>query len=325
MKTVQNRQRSIRNFLLFLAFTAVCFCAAARIGAQSPAQKAAPKSGTDEIFSIQVGGAERRYLLHLPASYDKNKPTPLVFIFHGGGGTPQSARRLGFGELSDKKGFILVYPEGIRGWNDGRQAYFQVNDDVGFVRAMIERLKKTLNVDPNRIYAAGNSNGGIFSQRLACELSDELAAVASGAGTMPEKIEPTCKPQNPISVLAFHGTDDQLVPFDGGIAGRAGTVLSVLKTIAKWVELNDCRSTPQVTKEPDTDPQDGTRVRRELYAPCKKGGTVEVLLYVIEGGGHAWAGMRGYSNPESGRVSRDINAAEIAWDFFVKHPKSKNK
>jgi poly(3-hydroxybutyrate) depolymerase len=102
MKTVQKRQSSIRNFAFLLAFIAVCFCAAARVGAQSPTQKATPKSDTDESFSIQVGESERRYVLHLPAPYNKNKPMPLVCVFHGGGGTPQSAHRPRFGELSDK-------------------------------------------------------------------------------------------------------------------------------------------------------------------------------------------------------------------------------
>jgi polyhydroxybutyrate depolymerase len=280
-------------------------------------------SRADQSFIIEVNGIMRRYLLHLPFSYDKSKPSPLVFVFHGGGATPEiAAARLGFNQLSDKKGFVVVYPEGIRGWNDGREAYFQKNDDVGFIRNLIEHLKQKLNVDANRIYATGNSNGGIFSQRLGCELSDQFAAIAPGAGTMAEKLQPACKPQNPISVVQFHGTNDTLVPFNGGTAGRDGKVISVPETISHWIKHNYCSQKPTVTYEPDNDPNDGTRVRRETYENCKKGNNIKVVLYVIEGGGHAWAGTRGYVNPESGKVSRDISATEITWAFFERHPKS---
>jgi polyhydroxybutyrate depolymerase len=139
---------------------------------------------------------------------------------------------------------------------------------------------------------------------------------------MAEKLQPACKPQNPISVVQFHGTDDTLVPFNGGTAGRDGKVISVSETISHWVKHNDCDRKPEVAYEPDNDPNDGTRVRRETYADCKKGNNIKVVLYVVEGGGHAWAGTRGYVNPESGKVSLDISATEITWAFFERHAKS---
>lgn len=239
----------------------------------------------------------------------------------------------GFDKLSDKKGFVAVYPDGIgKNWNDGRKgeetgyrAHKESIDDVGFISALIDALIKKLNIDPRRVYVTGISNGAIMSYRLACELTEKIAAVAPVAGSIPQNLYPSCSPSRPISVLAINNVNDPLVPFAGGdITGpfgfkKLGKVLSTPETIRFWVNHDKCSSSPVVTYEPDKDPKDGTRVRKEVYRNGKDG--TEVVLYAIEGGGHTWPGGWQYLPERTiGKTSRDIDANEVIWDFFEKHP-----
>lgn len=282
--------------------------------------------------SISLGGLERTYRIHLPSGHDRTKIAPLVFLFHGGGGTGQGMEKLtqgGFNRLADREGFIIVYPDGIeKHWNDGRgleayRAHRENIDDVGFISALIEHLIRTLNIDSNRIYAAGISNGGQFSQRLACELSDRIAAIGVVAIQLPEHLPSSCAPKRPVSVLMMPGTEDPLVPWEGGEIGfrrgrKFGRVLSVRESIGFWVEQNRCPGSPVVSYEPDRDLKDGTRVRREAYVPCGEG--AEVVLYAVEGGGHTWPGGDQYLPAGIiGRTSRDIDADEVIWGFFKRH------
>ena len=257
---------------------------------------------------------------------------PLVLLLHGGGGTGEGMEKLtlgGFNRLADREGFVVVYPDGIeKHWNDGRgleayRAHRENMDDVGFISTLIDHLIKISKVDPNRIYAAGISNGGQFSQRLACELSDRIAAIGVVAIQLPEHLSTSCSPKRPVSVLMMPGTEDPLVPWEGGEIGfrrgrKFGRVLSVPESMRFWANQNQCPLSPLITHEPDRDPKDDTRVRREGYGPCSRGN--EVLLYAIEGGGHTWPGGHPYlPSWIIGKTSRDIDANEVIWDFFKRH------
>jgi polyhydroxybutyrate depolymerase len=253
---------------------------------------------------------------------------PLLIVLHGAGGTGQGMVSLtfgGFNTLADNKKVIVVYPDGIANqWNDGREGNFTVVnreeiDDVGFISALIDHLSQKHKIDSNRIYVTGISNGAMMSYRLACELSNKIAAVAPICGAMPLDSVSQCSPARPISVLVISGTEDRLVPWDGGsVIGGRGQILSVPDSVKYWVTHNQCSATPVITMEADTDPQDGTRVRKEVYGQGKDG--TEVILYAIEGGGHTWPGGLQYL-PEAviGRTSRDIDANTVIWDFLKKH------
>lgn len=291
---------------------------------------------TDYSDSIIFGGLKRTYLIHVPPVDDKTKPLPLVIALHGGGGTAKYMVKHtlgGFDKLADKNGFIVVYPDGIeKHWNDGRReeetgyrAHKENIDDVGFISALIDSLIKKQNIDPKRVYVTGISNGAMMSYRLACDLTEKIAAIAPVAGNLPQDIYSSCKPSRPISVLAINGINDPLVPFTGGnVTGpfgfkKLGKVLSTSDTVKFWAAFDKCSSS-HVTQEPDKDPQDGTRVQKKVNGDCKEG--TEVILYTIEGGGHTWPGGWQYL-PEKivGKTSRDIDANEIIWDFFKNHSK----
>jgi len=279
--------------------------------------------------SIIFAGLERTYRIYMPPSYDKSTPLPLLIALHGGGGSGEKMEELtlgGFNRLSDQEGFIVVYPDGIeKHWNDGREnvkyrAHREKIDDVGFISALIDHLVKQYNIDIKRVYVTGISNGAMMSFRLGCELSEKIAAIAPVSGAMPKDL--VCSPLRPVSVLVISNKEDPMVPWEGGEIRfgrqRFGEVLSVEESVRLWVHHNQCSSSPANLLEPDKDPQDGTRVRREEYGQGKEG--TEVVLYAIEGGGHTWPGGQQYLPAWIiGKTSRDIDANEVIWNFFKRH------
>jgi len=278
-----------------------------------------------EMRSIEHDGLIRIYGVYVPLSYTGQEPVPLVLALHGGNLNARHMERLsGFDMLAAREGFIVVYPNGLNNrWNDGREALCgqpEVSDvdDVGFIAALIDQLAADFNIDPARVYATGVSNGGMMSHRLACELTDRFAAIAPVSTAIPEKLEPNCTPSAPISVLMINGTEDWCIPWDGGyVIGQEdwGAVISVDETVNFWVTHNQCNADPDIYWQPDRAPNDGTRVWRETYAGGQDG--AEVIFYGVEGGGHNWPGSLLRQLPRLlGRVSYDINASEIIWDFF---------
>jgi polyhydroxybutyrate depolymerase len=266
---------------------------------------------------MNVGGLERSYLVHVPPGYNARRPTPVVLIFHGAGlDAERMVRFCGLNEKADQAGFIAVYPNGCgRSWNAEICCDFAASnhvDDVGFVRAVLDDLERVLNVDRRRIYATGGSNGAMLCYRLASELSERIAAIAPVAGTMGSK---TCHPSRPVSVIHFHGTNDQWIPYKGGLGTRNVTFYSVEETIQAWVQADGCRRQAQITRYPDRG-HDGTTVTRDTYSGGKNGS--EVVLITIEGGGHSWPG-REWSPGLLGESTKNISANDLIWEFFSKH------
>lgn len=197
----------------------------------------------------------------------------------------------GFDRLADEEGFVVVYPDGInQRWNDGRSPQWSEVDDVGFLSALIDTMAQDWNIDRRRVYVTGISNGAQMAMRLARERSDRITAVAVVAYAMQEKYASIPIAARPMSVLVMTGMADLLIPWQGGgTPDRSGErdrgpVLSVPQTV-DHIRANDGCSTPSaVALEPGRDPNDGTRVQQEEYSSCRNG--TEVVLYVIEGGGH---------------------------------------
>jgi polyhydroxybutyrate depolymerase len=272
----------------------------------------------DQVHAIQVGDAVRRYVLHVPESNPKDGTRPLVLVFHGGGGSAGNMPNFtGFDRVADANGFIVAYPNGIdRHWNDSRG--LSPADDVAFIRALIAKLQRAYKVDPGRVYATGISNGGFFSNRLACDLTDKLTAIASVAATMPEALVPECQPSRPISVMYMQGTKDPLVPIGGGPVARThGNAVSLERAAQFWREWNHTSAQPVEAQLPDT-AHDGTTVRRQVFGKGKDG--TEVVVYTIEGGGHTWPGGRQYLPVFLvGKASRNLDATQVIWEFFASH------
>ena len=296
----------------------------------TPSSPATKLTAGEHTCTISVGDLQRRYLVHVPKKYDAANPTPVVIVFHGGGGNPESMVRLsGMNAKSDEAGFIVVYPYGSgldpeRGltFNGGECcAYAMQNkiDDVDFTRSMLDDLAKVANVDTNRVFATGLSNGGIMSHYVASELSDRIAAIAPVGGPL---MMEACHPQRAVSVMHFHGTGDEFAPFNGGFGkgalGRAGVTefRSVDHTIQSWVKANGCQPEPEVVALPDK-ADDGMKCTRKTWSGGKDGS--EVVLIEIENGGHTWPGNEP-TVAMLGKSTKDISANDLMWEFFQKHP-----
>lgn len=252
---------------------------------------------------------------------------PLLFVLHGGGGTNRGMVRLTngrFNELADRDGFFVVYPQGIdKSWNEGRPdkisgAHRKGIDDVGFFRALIEHLVYEYPIDSDRIFVTGISNGGLMSFRLGCSLPDKIRAIAPVTAQIPSAIEPLCRSESGVSLAVFNGTEDPLVPYNGGqitvFRRQRGEVLSTDETIRIWRKKNRCTSEARVTELPNVT-ADGTRVIKIEYSQCKN--ESKVLLYRIDGGGHTWPDGRQYLPVRRiGRTTRDINGCDAIWEFF---------
>lgn len=287
---------------------------------------AAKARSVDRAESVELGGAERTYWLHLPASYDSTRPAPLVLVLHGeGSGGRQMAQWTDFSALADEEGFIVAYPEGIdRHWSDPATiATSPQADDVRFLTKLIDQLSILLAINPKRVYAAGFSSGGLVVQRLGCRLSGKLAGIACVAAPLPADMADKCTPTLPVSVLMIHGTADAAVPYEGGrMRGYVdGKVLSVGQTIDRWLTADGCTDpSPNVTTQPAAG--DKLPVRCQSYSACGRG--TAVVLYTIDGGGHTWPGGRHYGpigRRQAGPVSNDLDATRTIWEFFKMHPK----
>ena len=297
-----------------------------RACAQSGAQASHPSrrelrqgaSAADLKSELQVNGRTRTFLLHVPQTLTRNHPAPLLLVFHGGGGHASNMPRFtGFDRLADARGFIVAYPESVNGhWNDTRA--LSRADDVAFVRTLITELERSYPVDPARVYATGISNGGFFVQRLACELSAQLAAVASVAATMPETLVRVCHPTNPVSILFMQGTADPLVHIVGGsIARTHGRNISLSDATEFWINHNQTVKKPDSSDLPSHD-SNGTSVHRETYSEGEQ--DTEVVVYTIRGGGHTWPGGPQYFPAVLvGKTNHDIDASEVILEFFSRH------
>jgi polyhydroxybutyrate depolymerase len=279
-----------------------------------------PLAPGDYTRTVHVGGHKRTYHVHIPPDYDPKKPTPVVLVFHGAGINGRIMRAYcGLDRKADEASFLAVYPDGTGAagtflvWNAGGPTGWGQADDVAFVAALLDDLAKTANVDGKRVYATGISNGAMMAYRLAAELSDRIAAIAPVAGTM---VVRKCAPARPVPVLHFHGTKDSLVPLAGldklppWIPFR-----SVEGSVAAWVKVNGCKAEPETTLVADGK-KDGLMVTRKTYAGGRD--SAEVVLYVIEGGGHTWPGRPSLIDV-FGKTARSISANDLMWDFFRRH------
>lgn len=281
-----------------------------------------PLGPGDHHRKLTVHGRERTYLVHIPKKYDPLKPTPLVLALHGAAmDGPMMVWFSGLNRKADDAGFIVVYPSGtgvgpFRTWNaggiSGKLAEGRA-DDVSFIARLLDDLNCVTTVDQKRVYACGMSNGGMMCYRLAAELSDRIAAIAPVAGTIAIQ---ESNPKRPVPVIHFHGTKDTIVPFTMP-ADRPSPLMrlkGVEESVQTWVKLNGCAEKP-VTETISKEGDDMTVVRKTYGGGRDES---EVVLVLIEEGGHTWPGQR---PPVAliGKSARNIAANDLIWEFFQKH------
>lgn len=272
--------------------------------------------------SLIVDGLKRRYILHIPKS-GLPALAPLVIVLHGGMENGAVIRKLSrMDEEADRSGFIVAYPYGtgklkskLLTWNSfdccGYAMKEQV-DDVKFMGALMDKLQSQYKIDANRIFICGYSNGAMLAYRVACELSDRIAAIASVGGSMSGKEK---VPADPVSVLIIHGTADRHVPYNGGGGkwerfGYAVNRQAVSYAFEFWKKASDCREGPFLKESKD--------LKTESYRAHRK--NIEVKLISLEGAGHAWPGGR-RSLLYTDKPFSGMDASRECWRFFSEHPK----
>ena len=276
------------------------------------------------------GEVERSYFVHFPGDKRECAGSPLVLALHGGGrgDGDELAGHLGFDAIADREGFVVAYPNGLDGqWSDGRGQTARGGrdlaavDDVGFLLAVIAELIAEHDLDENRVYVMGVSNGGMMTHRLAIEAGQGLAAIATVIANMPAKLILT-EAQVALPVLVMNGTDDPIMPWGGGpvtVFGKSiGDVASTADTVDYWVTRGGLSGKPEQRTVADVDPDDGCTLQVSEWSRDDQSGAV--VLYTINGGGHNLPGSATLDLPRLlGRKCQDIQAAEEIWSFFATH------
>lgn len=283
-------------------------------------------SGTLTEHSFVYQGRERSYLLYAPRGAERLEgKRPLVLAIHGGAGSDRSMMRLtrgGFDSLADRDGFFVVYPNAVaRYWDFGEgavsEALPQRADDLGYFRAVLDQVSERYPVDPRRVFATGISRGGQASYFLACKLAGRIRAIAAFSMPLPDFLEDDCTAGPPVGVAIVNGTADPLVPYGGGrievLGHDRGAVLSTDATAALFRRRDGCAAKP--TGEETLDGvDDGTRVEKTTWASCDG---APVVVYRVEGGGHTWpSGVQYLPERVVGKVTREVDGAAVAWEFF---------
>lgn len=280
--------------------------------------------------TMTFDGVERTFRLHIPPGYNGREPFPLVVGLHGLG--DDNAWFVSYSKMDekvDKLGCIALYPNALGeeqpAWNAGHCCNLQLRDnpdDVGFILALIRTTQGNLNIDPNRVYATGMSNGGMLAYRLAAEASDVFAAVGPVAASIggryqkgwPEVIIPP--PSEPVSVIAIHGMQDESVPYEGGEGGSrlsdGRSDVSVAESIGFWVLHDGC------DLEPHTEVTFEGSIITDTFS-CPDGITVELITIVD--GEHAWPGASIELSPKLPQPNHQISATDVILDFFAAHSK----
>ena len=278
---------------------------------------------SDDIIAFDLNGDIREYLLYIPKNVQPN--APLVFVLHGLEETSTRIRKYsGMDKVADKYGFVVCYPqgssciektiyteEGSYFWNVDYEIHKnETVDDIFFLKSLANYLQEKYNIDSEKTFCAGMSNGGDMNYLLGCEASDVFKAIATVAGTMMKWVYKSCNQNKSISVLHLHGTKDMNNRFHGDINNEDnwGAYISVEASVKFWVGKNKCTKT-SIDTLPDLNEEDGSFIIKESYKNCENNN--EVWFYKIIKGGHEWPTKhwRHWGN-------RDINTSEEIWKFF---------
>lgn len=246
---------------------------------------------------------EREYIVQLPVNFNINKSYPVVFVYHGFGGVKEFGSWL-IGSLIDTEEIIGIYPQGVENsWNTGWEGIPSNADDIGFTLELLKWIKNEINVDKNRVYAAGYSNGAVFTHKLARE-TDVFAAAAPIAGSLwqGQTIEAEA---SKISIIQVHGSEDKKVPYYGGKSSAMDLYFeSALKTMELWAEHIELNIEPE---------EDESIHGVTFHTFGKENSPFELILLTLEGAGHEMENHYYFQN-----------IPKIILDFFKEHPKTYN-
>lgn len=267
--------------------------------------------------TMTVDGRTRAFILNLPPDYyDEPGRFPLVIGLHGAGGSgSQFELDYRFTQKANSAKFIAVYPDGVRSdgvlklrfWNAGYCCNYASDhniNDVKFISALIDRLVADYKADPKKVYAAGMSNGGMMAYRLACEIPDKIAAIATVSCSMVQT--QACNPARAVPILHIHSELDTRIPYLGGIGIGGYYYPPVDSVLNVWSAKNSCTTVPKTIT-------DNEQYRLTEWPDC--GNSTVIQYYLTKDGGHAWPGGN-KSRDKADTPSTAVNANDVIWDFF---------
>ena len=277
----------------------------------------------ENLIAFDMNGETRQYILHRPDGLQEN--SPLVFVLHGLGGSASGIREYSrMDKVANENGFAVCYPQGTGGsedtkytkkgthfWNVGYEVHKnETVDDVEFITSLATFLQEKYNLDSEKTFCTGMSNGGDMSYLLGCAAPDIFKAIAPITGCMMKWIYDSCNENDPVPVFHVHGTADRTTYYDGDEENRDewGAYMGVERTINLWIERNECSNT-SVDTLPDIDKNDGSIVIAQKNTGGKNNN--EVWFYKVIGGDHEWP--QGWPK-NSG--NQDLNTSAEIWNFF---------
>ena len=254
-----------------------------------------------QLDSIYSQNSWRTFIVHLPVGYNANNEYPLVLNLHGLGANANQQKNLTkFNDISDEKSFIVVYPNAINeSWKTND------NSDVEFLNDLVDSIKTDYSCN-DCLFVTGFSQGGFMTYKFATTtMMHPIKAIAIGSGNMSTDVQDASENAPQVPVMHFHGTDDNLVRFNGS---PIFSIPPVEDTIQWWVNHNNCNQTPVISAIDDIDSTDNSNVQKYYYA--NENSDNDVTFYKVKDGGHSW------SNPNSGNANRDINQSMLIGAFF---------
>lgn len=262
-------------------------------------QRSSPPS-VEVTKSIAVDGVTRSYRIVGPKRAG-DRPLPLVLLVHGFSSNAQAFSSLTrLPQQGARDGFLVATPDGI----DGRWQLDPHGTDADFLDALVDQLTSAYCVDVDRIHAAGMSLGSAFATSYSCARQDRIASIA----LVTVEFQLGC--DTPMSIVAFHGTADPLVPYTDGAIGLSlpGPVRGTELNMGDWATLGGCDASPRVRRI-------GAEVVRRTWPGCRAGH--DVVLYTVEGGGHTWPGADPALSVTP--TTDEVDATAAALRFFARH------
>jgi len=245
--------------------------------------------------------------------FQQKKTRSLIIALHGGVGTPRNIEeQSGLSETANQEGFMVCYPQGLnRTWNAGEccgKSDRKDRDDVGFISLLIDDLLANYDIDSNRVYVTGISNGGFMCYQLACEIPNKISGIAPVAATMTAEV---CNPSNSVPIIHFHSYLDNGVPYLGGVGdGPSKNYKAPLDSIfTVWSNNNGCAVNKSIIHA-------GTDYDHWQWTNCTD--SVNIELYLTHDGGHQWPmGVKPFKKMDE--PSQVIDANQLMWNFFKRN------
>ena len=289
-----------------------------------------PQTGTTTSGSFTSGGVTRKYTYYVPAMYDGTTAVPLVFNLHGLSGTSAKQESYeDFRTIADTANFIVVHAEGLNqspiggftllGWGSMTTVSAAAADEA-FVMSLLDTMEAHYNINANKVYSTGYSQGAFMSYNLGCRYSSRFAAVASSCGSLSNANLAACTPVHPLPIMEIHGTADNTIPYAG-----SSSYLHTDSLVKHWVQFNHCNPVPTTVENladiSDSATVDMSKVIHYVYTGGDNGSTVE--LYKVINGGHQVPSDVATANSYGvGNRNMDFKASKEIWRFFSQYSKN---